>query len=150
MEHINLRYLGPVIHITNITTLRDGGTFVIMTSNKYEDDLHINHKTFEVYDGYPLTTDNLITDKDFKEYLSFRIQRYLENVEQSLNQNKELLANFIGTETDAQLLERHGWTIECESPLEIRHDDSSFVSGNVAKSLIKSLKANNKENLFGK
>ena len=31
-----------------------------------------------------------------------------------------------------QLLEEDGWTVECESPLEIRHDDGSFASGNAA------------------
>ena len=29
--------------------------------------------------------------------------------------------------TDDELLEKHGWTLECESPLEISHKDGSFA-----------------------
>jgi len=29
---------------------------------------------------------------------------------------------------DTKLLEDNGWTVECESPLEIRHVDGSFAS----------------------
>lgn len=31
-----------------------------------------------------------------------------------------------------KLLEHFGWTIECESPLEISHEDGSFASGQAA------------------
>lgn len=34
------------------------------------------------------------------------------------------------------ILNRYGWTLECESPLEIRHKDSSFASGVAAKIMI--------------
>lgn len=30
------------------------------------------------------------------------------------------------------LLQRNGWTIECESPFEIRHSDGSFATGQAA------------------
>ena len=29
---------------------------------------------------------------------------------------------------DEELLEKNGWTVECESPFEIRHEDGSFAS----------------------
>jgi len=29
---------------------------------------------------------------------------------------------------DIKILEQHGWTVECESPLEIRHTDGSFAT----------------------
>lgn len=35
-----------------------------------------------------------------------------------------------------ELLEYLGWTVECESPLEIRHEDGSFASGYAAGVLI--------------
>lgn len=33
------------------------------------------------------------------------------------------------TDEDKGLLGKFGWTVECESPLEIRHKDGAFVSG---------------------
>ena len=35
-----------------------------------------------------------------------------------------------------QLLEKEGWTVECESPLEIRHEDGSFATLNAADMVI--------------
>lgn len=36
-----------------------------------------------------------------------------------------------------QLLERDGWHVECESPFEIRHDESgSFASGRAAQIVV--------------
>jgi len=37
------------------------------------------------------------------------------------------------------LLEKHGWEIECESPIEIRHIDSSFATGGAALLIIENL-----------
>jgi hypothetical protein len=37
-------------------------------------------------------------------------------------------------------LEKHGWTLECESPLELRHENGSFVSGLAALNLIANYK----------
>jgi hypothetical protein len=31
-----------------------------------------------------------------------------------------------------EILEKEGWTIECESPYELRHVDGSFASGQAA------------------
>ena len=35
-------------------------------------------------------------------------------------------------EADKVLLFKHGWTVECESPFEIRNIDGSFASGQAA------------------
>ncbi len=35
-----------------------------------------------------------------------------------------------------ELLEKEGWTIECESPLEIRHEDGAFATMESAKLII--------------
>jgi hypothetical protein len=37
------------------------------------------------------------------------------------------------------ILEKSGWTIECESPLEIRHTDGSFATNNAAKIILDDL-----------
>jgi len=33
------------------------------------------------------------------------------------------------TDEDRDILERHGWTVECESPCEVSHEDGSFARG---------------------
>jgi len=33
-------------------------------------------------------------------------------------------------------LEASGWIVECELPLEIRHEDGSFVTGQAARHLL--------------
>lgn len=42
-------------------------------------------------------------------------------------------------DNDRELLEKDGWTIECESPFEIRHEDGSFGSGQAAQCVLASL-----------
>lgn len=37
---------------------------------------------------------------------------------------------------DFKLLNNYGWTIECESPLEIRHEDGSFATLNAVESVL--------------
>jgi hypothetical protein len=37
------------------------------------------------------------------------------------------------TKNDRNILEAKGWTVECESPLEIRHEDGSFATNKAAK-----------------
>ncbi len=34
--------------------------------------------------------------------------------------------------SNEQILEKHGWVLECHSPFEIRHTDGSFASGQAA------------------
>lgn len=44
-------------------------------------------------------------------------------------------------ESDEPFLESLGWTVECQSPLEIRHFDGSFATGFAAKVLVDYLKS---------
>jgi len=37
---------------------------------------------------------------------------------------------------EIDLLEKYGWTVECYSPFEVRHDDGSFASGQAAKMVL--------------
>ncbi len=39
-------------------------------------------------------------------------------------------------EKDELMMNRHGWTIECKSPFEIRHEDGSFASGQAARIIV--------------
>ena len=40
------------------------------------------------------------------------------------------------------MLEGMGWTVECHSPFEIRHEDGSFASGQAAQMVLEYLKDN--------
>ncbi len=47
-----------------------------------------------------------------------------------------------------ELLEKNGWTVECESPFEIRHKETnSFASGLGAESVLYGLKGLRLENV---
>lgn len=37
------------------------------------------------------------------------------------------------------VLAENGWTVECESPFELRHDDGSFASGLAAEFVVEAL-----------
>ena len=43
---------------------------------------------------------------------------------------------------DIELLKNNGWTVECESPFEIRHVDGSFATGQAAEAILDGLKEN--------
>lgn len=43
-------------------------------------------------------------------------------------------------DSDEKLLASHGWTVECESPFEVRHEDGSFASGQAADFLVSALR----------
>ena len=42
------------------------------------------------------------------------------------------------TKIDHKLLADNGWTVECESPFEIRHEDGSFATLNAAEIVLES------------
>lgn len=46
---------------------------------------------------------------------------------------------------DEALLSANGWTVECYSPFEIRHDDGSFGSGQAARYTLDALQAEHRE-----
>jgi hypothetical protein len=39
--------------------------------------------------------------------------------------------------TDVELLEKHGWTVECQLPFEISHEDGSFATLNAAQMVLR-------------
>lgn len=43
-------------------------------------------------------------------------------------------------EEDEKILEKNGWTLECESPFEIRHEDGSFATGQAARLVMERLR----------
>ncbi len=59
----------------------------------------------------------------------------MEKVRQDVLENSDKLS-------DEELLNSFGWSIECESPLEVSHTDGSFASGQAVKYLIDGLRNN--------
>ncbi|MNR71327.1 hypothetical protein D3C71_19420 [compost metagenome] len=51
----------------------------------------------------------------------------------------------MSTKSTEQLLEDNGWTLECESPLEIRHTDGSFATQQAARIVVAELQAEARE-----
>ena len=43
--------------------------------------------------------------------------------------------------SDEKLLESNGWTVECQSPFEIRHEDGSFATGQAADIVLSSIRS---------
>jgi len=46
---------------------------------------------------------------------------------------------------DINFLKENGWTVECKSPLEIRHEDGSFATLNAAYEIMRNLSEDIKE-----
>jgi len=44
-------------------------------------------------------------------------------------------------EEDEALLKREGWTVECEGPFEIRHEDGSQATGQAANMVLDTLRS---------
>ena len=44
-----------------------------------------------------------------------------------------------------ELLEKNGWTVECESPFEIRHDNGSFATMTAANQIFDDLRREDEE-----
>jgi hypothetical protein len=51
--------------------------------------------------------------------------------------------------TEQQLLQKYGWTLECQSPFEIRHEDGSFASGQAASIVLSHLREEDAMDLSG-
>jgi hypothetical protein len=49
------------------------------------------------------------------------------------------------TEEDIKLLERNGWTVDCESPKEISHFEGSAASGMAVEFVIAGLREEEKQ-----
>lgn len=53
--------------------------------------------------------------------------------------NEAIAVEFVKSQkpiTDNELFEKYGWTVECESPLEVRTDDGSFATMEAAHILL--------------
>jgi hypothetical protein len=80
------------------------------------------------------------TSKVDNEFIEKCAENSLEMLEQSADWLQDLYEKLNDGPDIDELLEHFGWTMICESPLELKHDDGSFASGQAASYLIEGLK----------
>lgn len=97
-------------------------------------------------DGYVITdaneTEHFFYEKESESedmVYDGRCSVVTQKEEEYLNEVKELV-RLVNKSTD---LQENGWQVECESPLEIRHEDGSFASMNAAYHVAESLNLSN-------
>ena len=86
---------GRLYTIDRISIIRDGGTKVIMMlplSDKVC--FYIHKETNELHNGYPLTSENKVTDPPTKEYIKDAMLKYVESCEHELELSKKFLTYF--------------------------------------------------------
>ena len=80
---------GDLFSIGNVTTIRDGGTIDVFTViNKRVCCIHKDNWT--LHSDYPLTDENMITDKATQVYITDRLEKYKESCEFKLKQIKNI------------------------------------------------------------
>lgn len=62
--------------ITNIDTIRDGGTIAITTSKNKK--IYIHKDNWTLHNDYPTTQENIIRDETTQVYILDRIERYID------------------------------------------------------------------------
>jgi hypothetical protein len=68
---------GQLWNIENLSTLRDGGTkMIILPPMLKMSPFYIHKDNWTIHTGYPVSDDNLLTDEPTKEYLFDRLERY--------------------------------------------------------------------------
>ena len=73
---------GDLFLITDIDTIRDGGTTGIITSKNKK--IYIHKDNWTLQNEYPTTDDNIIRDEATQVYILERIERYKEICERKL------------------------------------------------------------------
>lgn len=65
-----------------------------------------------------------------------QLKNHLSTCEYRIKKETVPTYSNISSQEKEKILEMTGWTIECESPLEIRHEDGSFATLNAAKEVM--------------
>jgi hypothetical protein len=78
--------------VHNISTIRDGGTIMLIRPPQSKLNPYYIHKDYwSLHSGYPTTDDNLITDINEQYYIIDRLQRYKRDCEFNLLQVKNII-----------------------------------------------------------
>ncbi len=83
---------GNIFTITNIDTLRDGGTNVLVKSNN-GDRIFVHKDNWTLHHSYPTTDNSLITDKPTKVFIMDKLENYLKHCEENLQRTRSIIKN---------------------------------------------------------
>lgn len=83
---------GVLWSIYNISTIRDGGTIMLIRPPQSKLNPYYIHKDYwTLHSGYPTTNENLIDNKNEQYYIIDRLQRYKRDCEFNLQQVKNII-----------------------------------------------------------
>jgi hypothetical protein len=83
---------GVLWSIDRISTIRDGGTIMLIRPPQSKLNPYYIHKDYwTLHNGYPTTDENLITDTNEQYYIIDRLQKYKRDCEFDLTQVKNII-----------------------------------------------------------
>lgn len=82
---------GKLFNITSISTIRDGGTKQIITTNK-DITLYVHIVDNSLHYSYPPSLENIITSENYIEYIFDRLESYLKNMDDEINRNRGIVS----------------------------------------------------------
>jgi hypothetical protein len=83
---------GVLWSIYNISTIRDGGTIMLIRPPQSKlNPIYIHKDYWTLHSGYPTTDENLITDTNEQYYIMDRLQKYKRECEFNLTQSKNII-----------------------------------------------------------
>jgi hypothetical protein len=80
----------PLFRIKEITTIRDGGTIVLMCEDQRRI-FYIHKHDYTLHNDYPPTKENLIIDKPTQVYILDRLDNYKKDCEFNLTQTQNII-----------------------------------------------------------
>lgn len=84
--------------ITNIDRMRDGGTVGIFCSGDPTAQYYISEDLVSFHNGYPLTTENKITDDVYIRYIIDRMRYFVDRQNERLNNLRYILSQISDNE----------------------------------------------------
>jgi hypothetical protein len=85
---------GTLWSFDNITTLRDGGTILLIRPPLSKlNPIYIHQDNWTLHDAYPTTNENIITDEPTKAYIFDRLEIYKEDCEFHLKRVNNIIKN---------------------------------------------------------
>jgi hypothetical protein len=83
---------GVLWSIYNISTIRDGGTIMLIRPPQSKlNPIYIHKDYWTLHSEYPTTDENLITDTNEQYYIIDRLQKYKRECEFNLTQSKNII-----------------------------------------------------------
>ena len=83
---------GVLWSIYNISTIRDGGTIMLIRPPQSKlNPIYIHKDYWTLHSEYPTTDENLITDTNEQYYIIDRLQKYKRDCEFNLTQSKNII-----------------------------------------------------------